>query len=107
MRSRSESREAAVAPPGARHRDAIVCDDDPMVRRIVGAVLERCGYVAVEGTGLASEAVELAEAMQPAVIVLDLSLEEESGVEAIPELRRVAPHSPIVVYSGADTLKDH
>jgi len=94
-------------PPENRRQSAVVCDDDPMVRRIVVAVLERCGYTAIEGTALASEAVELAEAMQPSVIVLDLSLDEESGLDAIPLFRRVAPGSPIVVYSGAEAMKHH
>lgn len=42
------------ASENRRHESAVVCDDDPMVRRIVVAVLERCGYTAIEGTALAS-----------------------------------------------------
>ena len=95
--------------PGARSagrgRDGVVCDDDPMVRRIVVAVLQRCGYTAIETTAVASEAIALAEAMQPSVIVLDLALEDESGLDAMPHLLRVAPRSPIVVYSSADSMK--
>jgi DNA-binding NarL/FixJ family response regulator len=59
----------------------------------------------VEQTAFASEAIDLAEAMQPEVVVLDLSLDGESGLDAIPHLRSVAPDARIVVYSGAETLK--
>lgn len=84
---------------------ALVCDDDPVVRRIVTAVLQRSGFSRIEQTEFASEAVDLAEALQPDVIVLDLTLDGESGLDAIPELRAVAPDSRIVVYSGSEAMK--
>ncbi|MFL5911730.1 MAG: response regulator [Gaiellaceae bacterium] len=86
-------------------RRAVVCDDDPVVCRIVTAVLQRCGYREVEQTPFATVAVDLAEAMQPDLIVLDLNLDGESGLDAIPELRTVAPGSRIVVYSGSGAMK--
>ena len=88
-----------------RGRTAVVCDDDPVVRRIVTAVLQRLGYGRIEQTEYASEAVDLAEALQPYVVVLDLTLDGESGLDAIPELRAVAPDSLIVVYSGTEAMK--
>ena len=84
---------------------ALVCDDDPVVRRIVTAVLQRSGFSRIEQTEFASEAVDLAEALQPDVIVLDLTLDGENGLDAIPELRAVAPESRIVVYSGTEAMK--
>jgi CheY-like chemotaxis protein len=89
-------------PGGLR---AVVCDDDPLVLRIVTAVLRRKGYDQVERTSSALEAVDLAEAIQPDVVVLDLNLEGESGLAAIPKLKGVAPDSPIVVFSGAQAMK--
>ncbi len=93
----------ATAP--ARVRTAVVCDDDPVVRRIVSAVLHRSGFSRIEQTEFATEAVDLAEALQPEVVVLDLRLDGESGLDAIPELRAVAPRSRIVVYSAVDSMK--
>jgi ActR/RegA family two-component response regulator len=49
--------------------------------------------------------VDLAEALHPEVVVLDLRLESESGLEAIPELKSVSPESRIVVYSGSESMK--
>ncbi len=84
---------------------AVVCDDDPVVRRIVVAVLQRWGYSHIEQTEFASETLDLAESLQPDVIVLDLTLEDESGLDAIPELRAVTPDSRIVVYTGTEAMK--
>lgn len=96
---------SALTNGSDRRRTAVVCDDDPVVRRIVTAVLRRSGYSRVEQTEFASETVELAQTLQPDVIVLDLTLEGESGLEAISELRAVTPESRIVVYTATEAMK--
>jgi chemotaxis response regulator CheB len=80
---------------------AVVCDDDPVVRRIVTAVLQRAGFGPVVCTALAADAVRLAEQLRPDVVVLDLSLEHEFGLDAVPDLHRVSPSTRVVVFSSA------
>lgn len=92
---------------GLRHGTAVVCDDDAMVRRIVTAVLTRCGYPSVSTTPSGVEAVRLAAELQPEVIVLDLQLDGESGLDALPLLRAAAPGTPVIVYSGSRHDKPH
>lgn len=46
------------------------------------------------------EAVTEAARLQPDVILLDLAMPIRSGLEALPELRQVAPDARIVVFSG-------
>ena len=43
---------------------------------------------------------------QPDVIVLDLSLPGMSGLQAIPILKLVSPHSTVVVFSAYDIWRD-
>ena len=47
-----------------------------------------------------NEAIVEAIRLQPDVILLDLAMPNRSGLEALPELRRVAPNAQIVVFSG-------
>jgi len=54
--------------------------------------------VAEAGDG--REAVEVIERHQPDVVVLDLSMPEMDGLEAIPLIHQVAPDARIVVFSG-------
>ena len=49
------------------------------------------------------EAIVEAIALQPDVILLDLAMPKRSGLEALPELRRVAPDARIVVLSGFES----
>lgn len=64
----------------------LVIDDEPSVREVVQAYLEKDGYhVFVAGSG--SEGLALAERVQPALIVLDLMLPDVSGEEICAEVR--------------------
>ena len=46
------------------------------------------------------EAVNLAERHQPDVVVLDLAMPEMDGLEALPQIREVAPEAKVVVLSA-------
>jgi len=81
---------------------ALVCDDYSMVRETIRPLLVEAGFETVREATLATEAIALAELLQPDVIVLDLSLPGMSGLQAIPILRLVSPRSAIVVFSAYD-----
>lgn len=81
-------------------RVAIV-DDHPIVADGVAANLGAEGDLEIVATAAdAGAAIALAAAHAPDVIVLDLELGGRSGIDAIPELKRVAPSMRIVVFSA-------
>ncbi len=47
-----------------------------------------------------NQAVVEATRLQPDVILLDLAMPIRSGLDALPELRQVAPAARVIVYSG-------
>jgi DNA-binding NarL/FixJ family response regulator len=79
----------------------VVCDDVPELRLLARRVLEEQGDVEVVGEAADGRAaVETIERLQPDVVVLDLSMPEMDGLEAIPLIHQVAPDAQIVVFSG-------
>ena len=50
--------------------------------------------------GDGNEAVAEAARLQPDVILLDLAMPGRTGLEALPELSRVASEARIIVFSG-------
>lgn len=69
-----------AAPP------ILVVDRDRATRRVVGGLLRRIGYETIEAkTG--PEALDLAMRVQPALVILEVNLEEVSGYEVCRELR--------------------
>ena len=84
----------------------VVCDDVPELRQLARAVLEEGGEMQVVGeAGDGRTAIEVVERHQPDVVVLDLSMPELDGLEAIPLIHQVAPHTEIVVFSGFEEGK--
>ena len=84
----------------------VVCDDVPELRRLARAVLEEDGEMEVVGeAGDGRTAIEVIERLQPEVVVLDLSMPELDGLEAIPLIHQVAPNTEIVVFSGFEEGK--
>ena len=84
----------------------VVCDDVPELRQLARAVLEEGGEMKVVGeAGNGREAIEVTERLQPDVVVLDLSMPELDGLEAIPLIHQVSPPTEIVVFSGFEEGK--
>lgn len=86
---------------GAGHGLAVlVCDDDPLVLRVMEAVLDGHGYRPLLAT-CGQQAVELAIAERPAVILLDLLMPGMSGWDTAAALkeRPETADIPIVVLS--------
>lgn len=91
---------------GRGARRALLCDDHATVREIVAEMLSDCGYEVVGQATLATEAIAFAESLQPDVIVLDLVLPGMSGLQAIPVLKVLAPHTAVVVFSAFEIYRD-
>jgi DNA-binding NarL/FixJ family response regulator len=79
----------------------LIADDHPMIRsglaRLVAAESD-LEVVGVAGNGL--RAVELAEAEQPDVIVLDLSMPDLDGITATERIRRRSPNARVLALSA-------
>jgi CheY-like chemotaxis protein len=79
----------------------LLAEDEPLVRRVARMALEREGYTVVEACD-GQEAVECLRARGPRVdlAILDLSMPRMGGLEALVELRRLAPDLPVILTSG-------
>ena len=79
----------------------LICDDNDAMRTLLGVIVDTADGLRVAGEAAdGDEAIVEATRLQPEVILLDLAMPNRSGLEALPDLRRVASHSQIVVLSG-------
>ncbi len=82
----------------------VVVDDHPVVREgLVAALSDEKEFKVVGAVGSAEDALPLVAAQRPDVILLDLELPAQSGLEAIPKLRGVRPQSKILILTAYDT----
>jgi len=78
----------------------LVIDDEEQVRTLIREVLEGAGHEVMEA-GNGREAMKLFEANPTSVVITDLVMPEQDGLETIRELRRRFPTVKIIAVSGA------
>jgi two-component system KDP operon response regulator KdpE len=82
----------------------LVIDDEPQIRRVVRTALDAIGARVLEAaTG--REGIELAASGAPALIVLDLTLPDQDGLDVCRDLRAFTA-APILVLSARYTDRD-
>ena len=79
----------------------LICDDNDAMRMLLGVLVDASPKLRVVGEASnGNDAVAQATRLQPNVILLDLAMPVRSGLDALPELRDVAPDARVIVYSG-------
>jgi len=77
----------------------LVVDDESSIADTLAAILNRTGYAAVPAYD-AEEALETALLMPPEMLISDVMLPGESGVELAIKIRRIFPDCRVVLFSG-------
>jgi two-component system KDP operon response regulator KdpE len=77
----------------------LVVDDERAIRRLLGAALERAGYVTVEAES-GREALNALQIDKPDAVLLDLGLPDRDGMELVPLIK--AAGAALVVVSARD-----
>jgi two-component system response regulator MprA len=83
----------------------LVVEDDPQVRAMLSRAL---GYEGFEVVTAATGAAAMAElrAAPPELILLDLLLPDEDGMEICRKVRAAGEHLPILMLTARDTVTD-
>jgi DNA-binding NarL/FixJ family response regulator len=86
----------------------LLIDDHAVLRSALRMLLEKQpGIVVVGEASTKSEAVPLATREQPEIILLDVCLVEENGIDLIPELLAVSEESKIIMVTGIKDPAEH
>ena len=83
-------------------RQILIVDDYPGARYLRSRILSDAGYEVLEAS-TGTEAIRIARATKPALILLDVNLPDISGVDVCVELKRDPATStiPIIQITGA------
>lgn len=86
--------------PGITLLSILLVDDHEIVRKGIRELLQEhpdwkiCGE-----SGNGREAVRMASQLKPNIIVIDLSMPEMNGLEAIRQIKRACPEVEVLIYS--------
>jgi two-component system, NarL family, response regulator NreC len=79
----------------------LVADDHEVMRTGVRALIEQEPGWQVCGTATnGQEAVEAARKLKPDVVILDMTMPELDGLEALREIKRALPNTEVVIFSA-------
>lgn len=77
----------------------LLIDDDPLVRHTITRILSRDGYEVVSARN-GREGLAAFQNEQPALVITDILMPEQEGVETIRAIRQLSPDLPIIAISG-------
>jgi DNA-binding NarL/FixJ family response regulator len=80
----------------------LIVDDHPLTREALASLLSANDFDVVGQASGGAEAIELAAELAPELIVLDLTMPDVGGLEALPRLREAAPTAEVVVLTAAE-----
>ncbi len=85
----------------------LVVDDDAETLRLITIMLQRQGFQAITA-GNGSQAIYLANAEMPALIVLDIMMPDLDGYEVTKEIRSnpKTTHIPVLMFSARGQMED-
>jgi DNA-binding NarL/FixJ family response regulator len=87
-------------------RRVLIADDVIDLRQLMRMALELAGdFEVVAEAADGRQAITQAEFHQPDLVLLDLSMPVLDGLEALPQIRAVAPDAHVVVLSGFEASK--
>jgi two-component system KDP operon response regulator KdpE len=84
---------------GSDRTPLLVVDDEPPIRRLLRTSLGAEGFEVIEADN-AEKALATIEARKPEVVILDLGLPDQDGLDVIRRIRRSGSKLPIVVLSS-------
>jgi len=81
----------------------LIADDDRSIRTVLTQALGRAGYQ-VRATSSAATIWRWVEDGEGDVVITDVIMPDENGLDLIPRIRRVRPELPVIVMSAQSTL---
>jgi len=78
---------------------ALIAEDDALVGDVIQRQLEQIGVAVVARASDGRQAVELAQALRPDIVLMDIEMPEMSGLEAARQMQERCP-LPVVVLTA-------
>ena len=97
--------EEGSAAAENREPIVLVVDDDRLVADTLTIIFNRAGFCALTAYD-AAEALDIARAIQPDILVSDVDMPRMTGVELAMTLLQIIPECRILLFSGHATFAD-
>ncbi|HPX37924.1 MAG TPA: ANTAR domain-containing response regulator [Mycobacterium sp.] len=88
-------------------RRVLIAEDEALIRLDLSEMLREEGYDVVGEAGDGQEAVELAEALRPDLVIMDVKMPRRDGIDAASEIaaKRIAPIVILTAFSQRELVE--
>jgi two-component system chemotaxis response regulator CheY len=80
----------------------LIVDDQRLLRQILSRMVVEVGYDVAGEAGNGMEAVTQYEQLSPDVVLLDMTMPDRSGMEALADILEIDPNARVVVCSAVN-----
>ncbi len=77
----------------------LIADDSGFMRESMRDILEHAGYKVIGEALNAGNAVELYRALRPDIVMLDVSMPDISGIEALRQIIEIDPDAVVIMMT--------
>jgi DNA-binding NtrC family response regulator len=84
----------------------LIVDDEVNVRKLYSEELRSEGYLTVSASNV-KEALETVEKEEPDLVILDIKLGEESGIDALMKIAKQRKRLPVILNSAYSIYRDN
>ncbi len=88
----------------ATSHSILIIDDEPNLRRSLGLILQRAGYVITTASN-GAEAIHLLQAGAYDLTFLDIRLPDQSGIKLLSQIRLLYPEMPVLILTAHAALE--
>ena len=88
-------------------RRVVIAEDEALIRLDLSEMLREEGYDVVGEAGDGQEAVDLAEKLNPDLVIMDVKMPRRDGIDAAAEIaaKRIAPIVVLTAFSQCDLVE--
>lgn len=81
------------------HRIMLV-DDAKVMRLMLSRIFEQAGYEVVGEAASGTEAIEKYKELKPDLVMMDITMPEMSGIDAVKEIKKIDPDARIIMCTA-------
>jgi len=96
-----------LSTDAAKPHRVLIAEDEALIRLDLAEMLREEGYEVVGEAGDGQEAVELAESLNPDLVIMDVKMPRRDGIDAAAEIaqKRIAPIVVLTAFSQRELVE--
>ena len=80
----------------------LIIDDDDTLREVLAVTLQRAGHTVLQAAD-GRQAVDIIKATSVDLVITDIIMPGQEGIETIQQLKRLYPSLPVIAMSGTSS----